>query len=176
MTNTAWYWFYILQILEQFTLAFCSLNNWPVVSPGVQTYFLIKYFSSEQVHTDFVTFFCLLICFAVIWSQPDCSRTGAWKMMALWRLHAHWSHTVCLPTEINTPSEKVLAPFKTAPAMRSVPVGVRNDTSCPGYSAKWRAGSSWPPLAGSMAPNKVAATACGAIYLTRNVLTLTRSR
>lgn len=150
MTETAWYWFYPLQLFEWYILEFCfvffNFNSWPLVFPGAREdhSFLRKYFSSEQVHKGSVSIFfflVLLISSAVILSQPNCSRTEPWKIMALWCLHAHWSHTVCLPTEINTPSEKVLAPFKIAPAKRSVHVGVLNDTSSPGYGAKWRTGS-----------------------------------
>lgn len=168
-------------MFEWFILAFCTFNNWPFVFPRARKddSFFNKVFlfrtSSHELRQYLLFFFFLLISFAVIWSQPNCSRTEPWKMMALWCLYAHWSHTVCLPTEINTPSEKVLAPFKIAPAMRSVPVGVLNDTSSLGYAAKWRTGNNWPSLAGSMAPDKVAAAACRAIYLKRNVLTLTGS-
>lgn len=147
-----WCFFYILQLLElfilEFCLAFCNFNNWPPVCPGARKddSFLRKCSFSQNKFTRGpsafqIFFFVLLISSVVIWSQPNCSRTELWKIMALWCLHAHWSHTVWLPTEINIPSEKVLAPFKIAPAKRSVHVGVLNDTSSPGYGAKWRTGS-----------------------------------
>lgn len=153
MTETARSLFHILQMFKLFILAFCFafciFNHWPVVFPGAwkdDSFFKKVFFlrtTSHGLRQYLLLLFLLflLISLAVLWSQPNCSRTEAWKMMALWCLHAHWSHTVCLPTEINTPSEKALAPFKIAPAMRSVPVGVLSDTSSLGHAAKWRTGS-----------------------------------
>lgn len=131
-------YFGILLRIFQFQQLASSVSRGQRRSLFFKKVFFLKFTRGPSVFSFFLV---LLISSAVILSQPNCSRTEPWKIMALWCLHAHWSHTVCLPTEINTPSEKVLAPFKIAPAKRSVHVGVLNDTSSPGYGAKWRTGS-----------------------------------